>query len=136
MSQKPDVDPHMGDAPTDLEVTDLVEGDGSLASQAMALLGWHRDNVRGRERTHHPRRVDAGWAIEDPFHGGLVYPRTDPAVICLVHDGGRRVLLGQRGAGRRLADPADREGAEPGDRHDRLRPHPPALRLLHPRPGR
>ncbi|MEW1937142.1 NAD(+) diphosphatase [Dietzia maris] len=75
---------------------DLVEGDGSLASQAMALLGWHRDNVRGRERTHHPRRVDAGWAIEDPFHGGLEYPRTDPAVICLVHDGGRRVLLARQ----------------------------------------
>ncbi len=75
---------------------DLVEGDGSLAAQAMALLGWHRDNVRGRDRTHHPRRVDAGWAIEDPFHGGLEYPRTDPAVICLVHDGGRRVLLARQ----------------------------------------
>lgn len=74
----------------------LVEGDGSLASQAVALLGWHRDNIRGRDRAHHPRRVDAGWAIEDPFHGGLEYPRTDPAVICLVHDGGRRVLLARQ----------------------------------------
>ena len=72
---------------------ELVEGDGSLASQAIALLGWHRDNVRGRDSEHHPRRTDAGWAIEDPFHGGPEYPRTDPAVICLVHDGGRRVLL-------------------------------------------
>ncbi|MET3859295.1 NAD+ diphosphatase [Dietzia sp. 2505] len=75
---------------------DLVEGDGSLASQALALLGWHRDTVRGREPQHHPRRVDAGWAIEDPFHGGPEYPRTDPAVICLVHDGGRRVLLARQ----------------------------------------
>ena len=72
---------------------DLVDGDGSLVTQAVALLGWHRDNVRGRDRAHHPRSVDAGWAIEDPFHGGLEYPRTDPAMICLVHDGGRRVLL-------------------------------------------
>lgn len=72
---------------------DLVDGDGSLATQAVALLGWHRDNIRGRDRAHHPRSVDAGWAIEDPFHGGLEYPRTDPAMICLVHDGGRRVLL-------------------------------------------
>lgn len=75
---------------------ELVEGDGSLASQAVALLGWHRDNVRGRTPEHHPRRVDAGWAIEDPFHGGPEYPRTDPAVICLVHDGGRRVLLARQ----------------------------------------
>ncbi|TCW26808.1 NAD(+) diphosphatase [Dietzia cinnamea] len=75
---------------------DLVEGDGSLAAQAMALLGWHRDNVRGRQPDHHPRRKEAGWAIEDPFHGGLEYPRTDPAVICLVHDGGRQVLLARQ----------------------------------------
>ncbi|MDX2356645.1 NAD(+) diphosphatase [Dietzia sp. PP-33] len=75
---------------------DLVEGDGSLASQAIALIGWHRDTVRGRDRQHHPRRVDAGWGIEDPFHGGPEYPRTDPAVICLVHDGGRRVLLARQ----------------------------------------
>lgn len=75
---------------------ELVDGDGSLASQAVALLGWHRDNVRGREPQHHPRRTDAGWAIEDAFHGGPEYPRTDPAVICLVHDGGRRVLLARQ----------------------------------------
>ncbi|EYT64094.1 NADH pyrophosphatase [Dietzia sp. UCD-THP] len=75
---------------------DLVDGDGALASQALALLGWHRDTVRGRQPQHHPRRVDAGWAIEDPFHGGPEYPRTDPAVICLVHDGGRRVLLARQ----------------------------------------
>lgn len=75
---------------------ELVDGDGSRASQAVALLGWHRDTVRGRAPEHHPRRTDAGWAIEDPFHGGPEYPRTDPAVICLVHDGGRRVLLARQ----------------------------------------
>lgn len=71
----------------------LVDGDGSLASQATAVIGWHRDNVRGRDRQHYPRPTDAGWAVVDPFHSGPEYPRTDPAVICLVHDGGRRVLL-------------------------------------------
>lgn len=74
----------------------LVEGDGSLAAQAVALLGWHRDTVRGRGPEHHPQRRDAGWAIDDAFHGGPEYPRTDPAVICLVHDGGRRVLLARQ----------------------------------------
>ena len=29
--EKPEVDPHMGDAPTDLEITDLVVGDGDEA---------------------------------------------------------------------------------------------------------
>ncbi len=75
---------------------DLVDGDAALASEAIALIGWHRDTVRGRDPQHHPRRVDAGWAIEDPFHGGAEYPRTDPAVICLIHDGGRRVLLARQ----------------------------------------
>ena len=41
------------------------------------------------------RRTKSGWAGLDPFHGGLEFPRTDPAVICLVHDGGRQVLLGR-----------------------------------------
>lgn len=75
---------------------DLVEGDASLAAQAVALIGWHRDNVRGRESRHRPTRTDAGWAIVDPFHGTPEYPRTDPAVICLVHDGGRQVLLARQ----------------------------------------
>ena len=75
---------------------DLTDGDGALASQAVALLGWHRDTVRGRDPRYHPRRTDAGWAIVDPFHGEPEYPRTDPAVICLVHDGDRRVLLARQ----------------------------------------
>lgn len=75
---------------------DLAEGDGALAAQAVALLGWHRDNIRGREPQHHPTPAEAGWAIADPFHGDPEYPRTDPAVICLVHDGGRRVLLAKQ----------------------------------------
>ena len=32
MSEKPDVDPHLGDVPTELEITDLVEGDGDEAT--------------------------------------------------------------------------------------------------------
>ncbi|WP_110241881.1 FKBP-type peptidyl-prolyl cis-trans isomerase [Nocardioides gilvus] len=30
--QKPEVDPHMGDAPSDLEITDLVVGEGDEAT--------------------------------------------------------------------------------------------------------
>jgi len=75
---------------------DLAEGDASLAAEAVALVGWHRETVRARAPEHHPRREHAGWAGADPFHGDLEYPRTDPAVICLVHDGWRRVLLARQ----------------------------------------
>ena len=37
MSEKPDVDPHMGDVPADLEVTDLVEGDGAEATSGSTV---------------------------------------------------------------------------------------------------
>ena len=75
---------------------DLMEGDASLAAEAVALVGWHRETVRAREPEHHPRRAHSGWAGHDPFHGDLEYPRTDPAVICLVHDGWRKVLLARQ----------------------------------------
>lgn len=75
---------------------ELAEGDASLAAEAVALVGWHRETVRARGPEHHPRRAHAGWAGEDPFHGDLEYPRTDPAVICLVHDGWRQVLLARQ----------------------------------------
>ena len=48
MSEKPDVDPHMGDAPADLEVTDLVEGDGPEAT-AGSTVSVHY--VRSEEHT-------------------------------------------------------------------------------------
>ncbi len=75
---------------------ELAEGDASLAAEAVALVRWHRDSVRDRDPRLHPRRAHAGWATEDPFHGELEYPRTDPAVICLVHDGWRSVLLARQ----------------------------------------
>jgi NAD+ diphosphatase len=38
----------------------------------------------------------AGWVQRDPETGAELFPRTDPAVIMLVHDGGDRCVLGRQ----------------------------------------
>jgi NAD+ diphosphatase len=70
-----------------------------LLTTAVAVLGWH-DNARFCARdgsATEPRH--AGWMRTCP-QGHDEYPRTDPAVICLVHDDGTgdsaRVLLGRQ----------------------------------------
>lgn len=66
-----------------------------LLTGAVATLNWH-DRARfcavdgTRTRPHH-----AGWARVCE-NGHEEYPRTDPAVICLVHDGADRVLLARQ----------------------------------------
>ncbi|SFM93784.1 NAD+ diphosphatase [Pseudonocardia ammonioxydans] len=66
-----------------------------LLTGAVATLNWH-DRARfcavdgTRTRPH-----NAGWARMCE-NGHEEYPRTDPAVICLVHDGADRVLLARQ----------------------------------------
>ncbi|ANY05897.1 NAD(+) diphosphatase [Pseudonocardia sp. HH130630-07] len=66
-----------------------------LLTGAVATLNWH-DRARfcavDGTRT---RPQNAGWA-RICENGHEEYPRTDPAIICLVHDGGDRVLLGRQ----------------------------------------
>jgi NAD+ diphosphatase len=67
-----------------------------LLTTAVAALNWHdaaRFCARDGSPTH-PR--NAGWARRCEAHGHEEYPRTDPAVICLVHDGDDRVLLARQ----------------------------------------
>jgi NAD+ diphosphatase len=71
-----------------------------LLTTAVAVLNWH-DVARfcGRDGSPmHPRA--AGWHRVCAAHGHEHYPRTDPAVICLVHDGAAgdqaRVLLARQ----------------------------------------
>jgi NAD+ diphosphatase len=67
-----------------------------LLTGAVAVLNWHaaaqfctRDGS-----PMHPR--NAGWHRVCEGGGHEEYPRTDPAVICLVHDGADRVLLARQ----------------------------------------
>ena len=69
--------------------------DAALVVCAVALEQWHQ-----RHR-HCPRcgaptvESQAGWTRTCPADASEHFPRTDPAVIMLVHDGGDRALLGR-----------------------------------------
>lgn len=64
-----------------------------LAVAAVAVLGWHR-RARYCPGCGQPSAVArAGWVRRCVTCGLEDYPRTDPAVICLVHDGGDHVLV-------------------------------------------
>jgi len=72
--------------------------DGGVLAYARAMLNWHSRhgfcNVCGaptesREAGHVRRCTNADC-------GAHCFPRTDPAVIMLVHDGGDRIVLGRK----------------------------------------
>ena len=67
-----------------------------LFTTAVAVLNWH-DAARFCARDGSPThpRTPAGTGVCEAA-GHEEYPRTDPAVICLVHDGGDRVLLARQ----------------------------------------
>jgi NAD+ diphosphatase len=67
-----------------------------LLTTAVAILNWH-DAARfcGRDGSlTHPEA--AGWHRVCEANDHEDYPRTDPAIICLVHDGADRVLLARQ----------------------------------------
>ncbi len=75
----------------------LDDRDAGLFTAAAALTNWHLSH-KFSPRTGLPTTVvDGGWARKDSS-GALMWPRTDPAMIVLVHDGvagpGGRCLLG------------------------------------------
>jgi NAD+ diphosphatase len=69
--------------------------DASLVVSAVALEQWHQ------RHTHCPRcgaatvETAAGWTRTCVEDGSQHFPRTDPAVIMLIHDGGEKALLGR-----------------------------------------
>ncbi|MGY2060652.1 NAD(+) diphosphatase, partial [Nocardia gipuzkoensis] len=75
-----------------LDLEDLAMG---VLSTALALLNWHdRANFSAVDGTP-TRPATAGWTrVSESGHEE--FPRIDPAVICLVHDGGDRVLLARQ----------------------------------------
>ncbi|RJQ69118.1 NAD(+) diphosphatase [Pseudonocardiaceae bacterium YIM PH 21723] len=71
----------------------LDDEEAGLFATAAGLLAWQQ---RSRFCTNCGTRVDltkGGWATQCSGCDTEEYPRTDPAVICLVHDGADRVLL-------------------------------------------
>ncbi|WP_405161275.1 NAD(+) diphosphatase [Nocardia sp. NBC_01499] len=90
-------DPDLQGSLTDLRgmsntVDDLTAG---VLSTAVALLNWHDkagfNSADGTATTS----VKGGWSRVTES-GYEEFPRIDPAVICLIHDGGDRVLLARQ----------------------------------------
>ncbi|MGL6236257.1 MAG: NAD(+) diphosphatase [Segniliparus sp.] len=84
------------------EFTDLRVGghtlsatDASLATTAVAMLSW-----QGRSKfapwSGEPMALGKGGWVRVAPDGKEEFPRTDPAVICLVHDGADQVLLARQ----------------------------------------
>lgn len=96
---RPDV--AAGDDPgewADLRMTGAVLDalGAGLFTTAVAALNWH-DLSRFCSRDGSPTHpAHAGWHRLCEAEGHEEYPRTDPAVICLVHDGADQVLLARQ----------------------------------------
>jgi NAD+ diphosphatase len=91
-------DPHVETEVLDLrragQIFDNVSA--QLVATASALLNWH-DSARFSAADGAPTKpVKAGWARVDPSNGHEEFPRIDPAVICLVHDGHDRAVLARQ----------------------------------------
>jgi len=80
------------------ELNDL---ESALLVTAIALANWHRRHRYSPHDGQPTTMAEAGWARIGEG-GRMVWPRTDPAVIVLVHDGvpgpGGRCLLGHNAA--------------------------------------
>lgn len=66
-----------------------------VLSTAMALLNWHDRAAYSAKDGSATTVANAGWSRIDDA-GREEFPRIDPAIICLIHDGADRVLLGRQ----------------------------------------
>lgn len=96
---EPPEDPDVRTEVLDLRRAGPVFDDASaqLVSTATALLNWH-DHARFSPVDGAPTKpIKAGWSRINPATGHEEFPRIDPAVICLVHDGHDRAVLARQG---------------------------------------
>jgi NAD+ diphosphatase len=75
---------------------DLSDLDAGLLAEAIGILEWHERNRFSPLSGAATTIERAGWVQRDPETGAELFPRTDPAVIMLVHDGGDRCVLGRQ----------------------------------------
>lgn len=67
-----------------------------LVASATALLNWHENARFSPVDGTTTRPIKAGWARLNPLTGAEEFPRIDPAIICLVHDGHDRAVLARQ----------------------------------------
>ncbi|GAB2927406.1 NAD(+) diphosphatase [Micromonospora polyrhachis] len=79
----------------------LSDWDAGLFATAVALANWHLRHTYSADTGLPTVAGEGGWSRSDDA-GGQTWPRTDPAMIVLVHDGGAgpagRCLLGNNTA--------------------------------------
>ncbi|MFE5284306.1 NAD(+) diphosphatase [Nocardia sp. NPDC056611] len=74
---------------------DLDDFGTGLLATAIAVLNWHDKAAFSPVDGSPTTSANGGWSrISEAGHED--FPRTDPAVICLIHDGGDRVLLARQ----------------------------------------
>nr|WP_296774563.1 NAD(+) diphosphatase [Rhodococcus sp. (in: high G+C Gram-positive bacteria)] len=71
----------------------LSEVELSILTSALAILNWHASASFSALDGAATTPTAAGWSRTSTSNGHEEFPRTDPAVICLVHDGADRILL-------------------------------------------
>ena len=76
----------------------LERNQGGLLAYARGLMHWHARHRFCGVCGQPTESAEAGHVrrCTDPACGATHFPRTDPAVIMLVHDGGDRVVLGRQ----------------------------------------
>lgn len=76
----------------------LDDLESGLLVATIALANWHRTHQHCPRCGAVTRVTQAGWSRRCDVDGSQHFPRTDPAVIVLLHDGGDRALLGRQPA--------------------------------------
>jgi peptidylprolyl isomerase len=102
--EKPEVDPHLGPEPTDLEVTDLSVGDGAEA-QAGSTVSVHYVGIAHSTGEEFDASYNRGEPLEFRLGVGQVISGWDNGVQGMKVGGRRRLVIpphqayGDRGAG-------------------------------------
>ncbi|WP_370508532.1 NAD(+) diphosphatase [Mycobacterium sp. SA01] len=85
------------------EVSDLRRGgqqiddvSAQLLASALALLNWHEHARYSAVDGSPTKAVKAGWSRLNPLTGHEEFPRIDPAIIVLIHDGHDRAVLARQ----------------------------------------
>jgi len=74
----------------------LSDRDAGLLVTVVALTNWHATHTHCPQCGAPTRVIQAGWSRRCDVDGSQYFPRTDPAVIVLLHDGADRALLGRQ----------------------------------------
>jgi NAD+ diphosphatase len=90
------VAPDAGDWATLREVGGILPAaQAEQLATALALEQWHQRHPRCPRCGAGTIEAQAGWIRRCPTDGSEHFPRTDPAIITIVHDGAGRTLLGR-----------------------------------------